>query len=1689
TSSKYQEKKPFPLGIPLGGGGSNPLLLPPASLQLAQLQAQLTLQRIKLAHTAVNSNSAAAATVLNQVLSKVAMSQPLFNQLRSTSMVSTPHGHAGGTQLGLGMSANKFPSGGLPFPSQNPALGPLVGVGLGCSGSLQNQNPNAMGLNPFGGMVPQASSQQTSAPVGLAQPGGFYASSGFTDYGNNMSVPANSVYTSDSERRGQYGFLSGVPSALNSSGKTAEGQYMPSSQSKLGTQGGFQRDFYIAGTQGQEALGFSGEQNTNHFHQGNHKDLTGPVTHGTCTTSQWPNQANFSKPNNPELVPNSGAVWTTSGQPFHVRGELYNPEEPTTDPKFSPAAGQHPFSNLGTSNQGFVGFGQLRQAEEQVPPGPVVPLQPHQLNDFHAVTPAHLPHVCTICNKKVFNLKDWDQHAKGKLHIQQSLQFSECGKRQQPPGDSGNGGWNTSPPKWAPANPSFFTLRIHSEATRPIVPEGNTDLNGSTAELQEPYRPQGQLCAAPWELPSSVGKEIAWTRTDDVQTIGRILHSVRVLLPDAPLSKSTVSRVVHICNLPEGSCTENDVINLGLPFGKVTNYILMKSTHQAFLEMAYAEAAQAMVQYYQQTPATVHEQKLLIRLSKRYKELQLKWSNGLEERRASWDWSPHARIEENEQGWGTNEKDPAENWMQDRRKQYLKGSEKLSPRSLDEWVEGLRGNRERYPYSSYRSKEDEHYKKESKHKSDGPQKQHQRYDIKSKRGDLELHHRAREGKHSGSKSQEDPSTETRASRTPEDRGRKGNDERGRSKKANLQPSAEKEEREPHSEGELESGSGTEGESWYPSNMEELVTVDEVGEEEDCIIEPDISELQEVRGEWESGSGTEGESWYPSNMEELVTVDEVGEEEDCIIEPDISELQEVTQSRGKPAELTDSSSAPAASVELTGLCSHKKSDERAGGSPAAGDSAVQVDGAKELIPNQVLKDEVCELQQEDDLRESPTQDLQSAFKEACSCVELEPVSPDLPHQEGGLQNQGALIEGCNPLDVLGNGDIGKLEMKAKSAAEEMVNDDIPEEHKVNSKSQRESLRNPEEGGDKPQSHSHWEEENVFGELSIPLGMEFVVPRTGFYCKLCGLFYTSEETAKTTHCRSTVHYKNLQKYLTQLAEEGIRSAQRNSTENNLLSSSLLSSDDEKVETLNIDNEINGNWTTATSSTIHEARVKAKAKRRLRKNSSRDSGRGDSLSDNWESLRAVLVPPTSPKGKLLDRRSRSGKGRGLPKKGGAGGKGVWGSPGEVYDLEEIDVKDPNYDEDQENCVYETVVLPLDEGVFEKTVTPIVQEYFEHGDTNEVALVGQFIARAVGDKILSRDYIESYKGKVDCDHARAALDRVAVLLKMSKGGLWGAGGGQRPVKQLIKEINLLLKEYLLSGDVAEAERCLQELEVPHFYHEFIYEAVVMVLESTGETTFKMVLQLLKFLWESSVITVDQMRRGFERVYMEIPEINIDVPHAYSVLEQFVEQSFNAGVINKKLRDLCPCSPRVNELLGESVVTMSSTLGKDSKEKDPKGPSGKEREKEAKALGSFSKDGKETKTKGKDAKEGKKDSSGAPPGVAFSVDNTIKRPNPAAGTRKKSSNAEVIKELNKCREETSTRLDLSKRSIHMLPTSIKELTQLTELYLYSNKLQSLPAEVGCLTGLVTLALSENSLTSLPDSLDSKAPFFSPTCF
>ncbi|XP_062611308.1 matrin-3-like, partial [Saccostrea cucullata] len=40
--------------------------------------------------------------------------------------------------------------------------------------------------------------------------------------------------------------------------------------------------------------------------------------------------------------------------------------------------------------------------------------------------------------------------------------------------------------------------------------------------------------------------------------------------------------------------------------------------------------------------------------------------------------------------------------------------------------------------------------------------------------------------------------------------------------------------------------------------------------------------------------------------------------------------------------------------------------------------------------------------------------------------------------------------------------------------------------------------------------------------VPIGQNYIVPVTGFYCKLCSKFYNNEKAAKESHCQTRAHY---------------------------------------------------------------------------------------------------------------------------------------------------------------------------------------------------------------------------------------------------------------------------------------------------------------------------------------------------------------------------------------------------------------------------------------------------------------------------------------------------------------------------------------------------------------------------------------
>lgn len=410
----------------------------------------------------------------------------------------------------------------------------------------------------------------------------------------------------------------------------------------------------------------------------------------------------------------------------------------------------------------------------------------------------------------------------------------------------------------------------------------------------------------------------------------------------------------------------------------------------------------------------------------------------------------------------------------------------------------------------------------------------------------------------------------------------------------------------------------------------------------------------------------------------------------------------------------------------------------------------------------------------------------------------------------------------------------------------------------------------------------------------------------------------------------------------------------------------------------NEVSGTagveGTNIVNSVAVDHRIKRKAKRLIKQ-----------LSKEIVTNGATVVPGT----RLLknSRRPRNGYGRGLPKKGGAGGKGVWGKLGSELVEVDVDMNDPNYDSDSldnGDIELKTIIPEMTDEEIQKGTEPIVLEYFEHGDTAEAAMafdelncgtkrymipvlaveiamdhkpshremtsvlisdlygrvvtqkdiarafegllknlpdlvldtpdaatvLGNFIARAVADDCLPPKFVQIWKEKVDCDHARQALARADTLLSMKHGlvrldNVWGVSGGLRPVKYLTRQMTLLLQEYLSSGDLQEATRCLLELEVPHFHHELVYEAVVMTIEAINGHTEEMMCKLLKSLYAAIIITPDMMERGFLRVYEDMPDICLDVPLAYTVLERFVERCQKGGFLTDEVIKKMPSRGR----------------------------------------------------------------------------------------------------------------------------------------------------------------------------------------
>ena len=180
----------------------------------------------------------------------------------------------------------------------------------------------------------------------------------------------------------------------------------------------------------------------------------------------------------------------------------------------------------------------------------------------------------------------------------------------------------------------------------------------------------------------------------------------------------------------------------------------------------------------------------------------------------------------------------------------------------------------------------------------------------------------------------------------------------------------------------------------------------------------------------------------------------------------------------------------------------------------------------------------------------------------------------------------------------------------------------------------------------------------------------------------------------------------------------------------------------------------------------------------------------------------------------------------------------------------------------------------------------------------LAMFLARSVVDEVLAPQQLEDIGTQCISQDSIGSkvLQMAKSLLKARLAGerilrCWGGGGGgsSKPgweIEDVKDMIGKLLEEYESGGDKKEACRCMKELGMPFFHHEVVKKSLVKIMEKKNERLWG----LLKECFESGLITLYQMVKGFGRVEEALDDLALDVPDAKNQFAYYVGKAKNEG-------------------------------------------------------------------------------------------------------------------------------------------------------------------------------------------------------
>ncbi|KAL4436793.1 hypothetical protein ABPG75_003932 [Micractinium tetrahymenae] len=175
---------------------------------------------------------------------------------------------------------------------------------------------------------------------------------------------------------------------------------------------------------------------------------------------------------------------------------------------------------------------------------------------------------------------------------------------------------------------------------------------------------------------------------------------------------------------------------------------------------------------------------------------------------------------------------------------------------------------------------------------------------------------------------------------------------------------------------------------------------------------------------------------------------------------------------------------------------------------------------------------------------------------------------------------------------------------------------------------------------------------------------------------------------------------------------------------------------------------------------------------------------------------------------------------------------------------------------------------------------------------LMELFLGRAIVDEVLPPRFLAEAVPHLEPDSLGLAVVQETGTMLSAKhaaerfDACWH--GGVATIEALREQGDALIKEYLASGDLGETERCLRNLNVPHFHHDFVSRSLLTAIEDEAQSG--KVLGLLKQLADSGEVNQTQMAKGFGRVEAWLEDVALDLPRGPELFRQFKQQAQEAG-------------------------------------------------------------------------------------------------------------------------------------------------------------------------------------------------------